>query len=185
MSENSTQKDDNERAREQAQAQLECIIEMVAALDRGQAAELYACNLSRERCVELLTDASIDTTDDEPVEDLREAVAANIADNTIEPDDFEFDEEAARQAIEEDALSVEVRSGWYTPGSEDNKPEEYMILLCTGGPAARIVGDLDRGEPSSARLEYQDWFMPWTEYITTGSVHEALLTYARVFYFGE
>jgi len=31
------------------------------------------------------------------------------------------------------------------------------ILLCTGGPVVRIVGDLSQHhEPDSARLEYQD-----------------------------
>ena len=43
-------------------------------------------------------------------------------------------------------------------------PEEFEILLCTGGPACRIVGDLDEScQPSSARIEHQDWGTPWTE----------------------
>ncbi|MDR6858912.1 hypothetical protein J2W96_005244 [Variovorax guangxiensis] len=42
--------------------------------------------------------------------------------------------------------------------------EEFEILLCTGGPTVRIVGDLDHhGEPDRARIEYQDWFEPWRE----------------------
>ena len=44
----------------------------------------------------------------------------------------------AREAIHEDALSVLVRSGWYVPGSEAAEPEEFEILLCTGGPAVRL-----------------------------------------------
>ncbi len=87
----------------------------------------------------------------------------------------------ARQRIEEDALSVEVRSGWYTPGG-DSSPEEYCLLLSTGGPAVRIVGDLNGGcEPSSARLEVQDWWKPWTEYRPTDD--DILLSYARCFCF--
>lgn len=92
--------------------------------------------------------------------------------------------EEAETRVHEDALSVEVRSGWTTLG-EELTAEEYCILLTTGGPAVRIVGDLDGGEPTTARLEVQDWGTPWTEHITTGTDHEALLTYARCFYFGE
>ncbi|MDD5355695.1 MAG: hypothetical protein PHY56_04120 [Candidatus Omnitrophica bacterium] len=43
--------------------------------------------------------------------------------------------EEAEQSIREDALDVEVRSGWHAPDGERHKPEEYKILLCTGGPA--------------------------------------------------
>ena len=96
------------------------------------------------------------------------------------------DENAAREAIEEDPLSVQVRDGWKAPGAESDGPEEYELLLCTGGPAARIVGRLGQCcQPDSARFEYQDWFKPWTEVILTGEDHDALLEYARQFYFGE
>jgi hypothetical protein len=121
----------------------------------------------------------------------------------------------ARDCIREDALSIEVRSGWYAPGSYANGPgrdagplqqklEEYAILLCTGGPACRIVGTLDEhGEPESARLEVQDWFQPWIEFrplVETREIVDArgmlgkidsydsepiLLAYARCFWFGE
>jgi hypothetical protein len=92
--------------------------------------------------------------------------------------------EAAEQTIQEDPLSVEVRSGWYTLGEENVKPEEYNILLSTGGPATRIVGRLsDYGEPETAVLQVQDWFKPWTEYTETNQ--NILLAYARQFYFGE
>jgi hypothetical protein len=110
-------------------------------------------------------------------------------------------QEAARRAIDEDALSVQVRSGWYAPGAmgeDQGKPQEYEILLCTGGPACRIVGELsEHCEPSTARLEVQDWFQPWTEYrpinladTTFASridtqAESILLEYARCFWFGE
>ena len=109
--------------------------------------------------------------------------------------------EAAQQAIEEDALSVQVRSGWYTPGAseEDRAPAEYEILLCTGGPACRIIGELsEHGEPETARMEVQDWFQPWTQFrpkVTEGESitgpygsydsEPILLAYAGCFYFGE
>jgi hypothetical protein len=111
--------------------------------------------------------------------------------------------EDAEQTIHEDALSVQVRSGWYTPGAELRgsagedaiKPAEYEILLCTGGSACRIIGQLsEHGEPETARLEVQDWFQPWTEYRPYWNANEPhgsetaesiMLAYARCFYFGE
>lgn len=100
--------------------------------------------------------------------------------------------EDAERAIHEDALSVEVRSDWYSPGQSDadTKPAEYRILLCTGGPAAQICGKLsEHGEPLSAHLEVQDWFTSWTLFWPSQHEHthaeETLLTYARCFYFGE
>ena len=92
-------------------------------------------------------------------------------------------QEEARERIEEDALCVEVRSAW-TPLDRKLEPHEYSILLCTGGPAVRIFGTLDlHNEPLTARLEFQDWGTPWTEYYDTDE--EMLLAYARCFYFGE
>lgn len=94
------------------------------------------------------------------------------------------DEDDARQRINEDALSVQIRSGWYTPG-ETPEPEEFEILLSTGGPATRIIGELDESrEPYRARLQCQDWFTPWTDvYIQDAT--DTLLDYARCFYYGE
>lgn len=95
--------------------------------------------------------------------------------------------ENAMQEIQEGPLSVEVRSGWYVPGNQhENGAEEYRILLTTGGPALRIIGDLGQyGTPENARLEWQDWFKPWTEHRLTTKQAEDLLTYACQFYFGE
>ena len=95
-------------------------------------------------------------------------------------------EEEAREEIENDALSVEVRSSWHAVGDTDSKPDEYRILVTTGGPAVQIVGNLNQyGEPENARLQVQDWFKPWTEFPTSTEEDEALETYARCFYFGE
>lgn len=174
------------RAENQAKCQCESILAMTRALNRETAAQDYANEQTREKCVELLTGASIECYDDETTEELREALAVNIDDQTIEPDDFTFEEEEAREAIQGDALSVQVRSGWYTPGSEDTAPEEFEILLCTGGPACRIVGDLDgNAQPSRPRIQYQDWGTPWTEYFPTSEERDALETYCQQFYFGE
>jgi len=95
-------------------------------------------------------------------------------------------QEEAQAAIDSSALSVEVRSGWYSPSDFQPKPEaaaEYRILLSWGGPAARIVGTLDiHGQPESAVLEVQDWGTPWTEYAAEDP--EVLLRYAQFFYYG-
>lgn len=117
-----------------------------------------------------------------PFQDSAQEYLELLAAVTI--DGEELDEEEIRERIQEDPLSVEVRSGWYTPGSEDREPVEFCILLSTGGPAVRIIGELDEhGQPSRAWLEVQDWFKPWTEYLQCE--RDTLLTYAQQFYFGE
>ena len=81
-------------------------------------------------------------------------------------------------------LSVLVRSAWSEPGSELQQVE-YEILLCTGGPAVRIRGDLsEHCEPTSARLEAQDWFVPWEAQPTTTDEDWALVEFALLFWFG-
>lgn len=92
----------------------------------------------------------------------------------------------ARERVQEDALSIEVRSPWYTPGSDDAEraSSEFKILLTSGGPAVQIHGELDEhGEPYRAWLEVQEWGKPWTQYFKAD--RDVLLTYARCFYFGE
>lgn len=119
--------------------------------------------------------ATAPALDDDEAEELRQLEeAAGDCD----------DEEQARERIEQDPLSVEIRSGWQTPG-EAFEAAEFCILLCTGGPAVRIVGDLDQGRPSRPRLQYQDWGTPWTEYFPESSKREALQTYCEQFFFGE
>ena len=94
----------------------------------------------------------------------------------------------AREAILEDALSVLVRSDWHEPGRDADKPDEFQILLCTGGPAVRLTGTLNRySEPETVRMQVQDWFQPWTDFCpaTAEDDEDVLLTYARCFYFGS
>ena len=125
------------------------------------------------------------------LEGIRELVAAyRKAQETGEPQDIDAyrepaDEDTIRQTIEEDALSVEVRSDWHMPGG-DSDNAEYNILLCTGGPACRVIGRLNEyGAPESARIEYQDWFTPWENYHLTDEEERDVLEYACCFYFGE
>ena len=94
------------------------------------------------------------------------------------------DLESAQQRIQEDALEVTVRGDWYPAGDESSGATEFCILLTTGGPAVRIMGELQNGEPHRAWLEVQDWFQPWTEYRDDG-LSDVLLAYASCFYFGE
>lgn len=96
---------------------------------------------------------------------------------------IELLESGDSDAITEDALEVAVRSYWTDPASK-LEPSEFMILLCTGGPAVRIVGDLDEYfQPCNARLEYQDWGTQWTTWHPTTS--DTLCQYAAYFSFGE
>lgn len=90
------------------------------------------------------------------------------------------DADDARQRIEEDALSVRI-FGERTNGEWE--ADKFEILLATGGPAVRIMGELDANcEPSHAYLETQDWGTPWTEYYETG-IRDTLLAYCRCFCF--
>lgn len=94
------------------------------------------------------------------------------------------DDSKALDEIYCNALAVSVRSDWQTPGSRF-EPSEYQILLCCGGPAARITGDLDGEDPTTARLEYQDWFTPWQQLATSAEETAAMIDYARFFSFGS
>lgn len=185
----STQIQETDHAKEQAKAQLESIIEMVAALNREDAIGAYIATKTDDEIQVLAGEAEVIEPEDEnpPVEALRERLIAEMETENYTPSDFEFDEEEARERIQEDPLSVQVRSGWYSLGDSDadKDPAEFEILLCTGGPAVRIVGDLDRGSPDRPRIEYQDWGTPWTEYFPEPDEREALQTYCEQFYFGD
>lgn len=92
------------------------------------------------------------------------------------------DEEDARTRIEEDPLSVEVRSGWHSVG-ETLEPAEFRIVLCTGGPHVELQGELGAdNEPDRVRVLYSDWG-------DSGEIfdfdRDAVLTYCRQFHFGE
>jgi hypothetical protein len=92
---------------------------------------------------------------------------------TVEGQKFD-DAESLIDYICEMPLSVEVRSGWQRPGSELT-PAEAQILLCTGGPAARVFCKLGQhGEPYDIRLDHQDWYEPWQPLILTTDEEDAL-----------
>lgn len=78
-----------------------------------------------------------------------------------------------RERISEDPLEV-------------GRLNQYFILLCTGGPAVRIIGNLgEHNEPETATLQYQDWGTSWTNYPLNGLEEDLLLEYAQSFYFDE
>ena len=88
--------------------------------------------------------------------------------------------------MQEGALSVEVRGGWHTPGSDSDGPEEFQVMVSTGGPAFRIIGELDQHcQPSNVRAEHQDWGTPWIEVELSNEEQEAVDWFAGLFYYGE
>lgn len=88
-------------------------------------------------------------------------------------------EDRARTYIHEGPLEIAIDKGERYDGTR-----QYMILLGTGGPAARIVGELDEHcQPESATFQYQDWFKPWTDARVSDEAEETLLKYAQEFYF--
>lgn len=83
----------------------------------------------------------------------------------------ESEEESAHEAILESPLEVGVN-------------KQYFILLCTGGPAVRIIGNLnENSEPITASIQYQDLSTPWTDLDTGSTDEEIMLAYAQHFYF--
>ena len=91
--------------------------------------------------------------------------------------------EAVTDYAEELPLSVLVRSDWHAPGSEA-EPAQFELLLSTGGPAVRVLGDLDSDrQPYRPQLQYQDWGIPWTDHPESNV--DALLWFAGLFYYGD
>jgi hypothetical protein len=90
------------------------------------------------------------------------------------------DQDEARENVQNDPLSVEVRSGWTSHG-DTMTAEEFRIVLCTGGPHVEIRGELDNGTPSRAWMVYQDWGTPLTQYSDIEG--STLLAYCQEFYF--
>lgn len=193
-----------ENARSQARAQYESIVEMVAALDvdydrleelrdeRRSIESDYTLVVRDDGFFDAIENADPDnkfyrlgTHSETAWEALYACLYQEEAKEltALEEDAGDYkDEDDARQRIQEDALSVEVRSGWTRPG-ETMEAEEFRILLCTGGPAVQIVGELGSDGPARAWLEYQDWFTPWTEYHENVD-QDVLLEYCREFFGG-
>ena len=116
-------------------------------------------------------------------EEMDWPIAGNNGEIDWELERPEYDNicEAIREMVLEDALSVQVRTEWHSLG-DDPELGQYKILLCTGGPAVQIRGDLCGDQPEHAYLEFQDWFTSWEPYEdTTEDEDAALLWYADQF----
>lgn len=169
MSEN-RKPDATDRAKLQAIAQMESVFAMVAALE---------CDYDE---LEDLRNLKEDHEPDAPKSwDETYPAMAEKLDELEEAANGCTDREEAEQAIQEDPLSVEIRSDWCSPG-ETMEAGEFRIVLCTGGPHVELVGDLDRGTPSRVRCLYKDWGDSGELYQFD---HDAVLTYCSQFYFGE
>ena len=119
--------------------------------------------------------------------DVIHAIAtAQATDEDVEYEGEMLDRDTLIQYAQENALSVQVKAGWHSPGSE-SEDEEFEILLCTGGPAVRITGDLGQfNTPENPQIEYQDWFTSWIPYHNTTAEEDSdLQEYCELFYFGE
>lgn len=170
-------------AQDQARAQCDSIVAMVAALD----VDYDRLEELREEKESLTYDVSIADQDSTERENAASILRKWEADNAKELADLEAaagdctDADDARQRIEEDALSVEVRSDWASPG-EEMVASEFRIVLCTGGPHVEIVGDLSQhNEPESVRIIYKDWGNHGELFDFD---HDAVLRYCSCFYFG-
>ena len=112
-----------------------------------------------------------------------------------ESDDDYTREDEIREQAQEEALSVEFRSGW-TSNPEEMEPEEFKILLSWGGPACQIIVKLDQyKQPLDIEIQYQDWGTSWeplqlnSTYADKSpnitSDYEALEWFCNCFYFGQ
>lgn len=167
---------------EQAQAQAESIAAMVAALtcDYDRLQEL------RDERAELSSAAEDPESEDETAQAIA-ALAQWDDENGDELQDLKDaakgckEQDEARERIQEHPLSIEVRSGWTSYG-DTMKPENFRIVLCTGGPHVEIMGEFDiHGQPYRAWLQYQDWGTPMTQFFDIEQ--STLLTYCQEFYF--
>jgi hypothetical protein len=194
-----------DHGKQQAAAQAASLVDMVCALtcdyDRLQELRDEREELAEavEEAAKLAAMVAALTTDYDPLQKLqdekeaqeaRAALAAWNEENAEELKDLENEagectsEDEARERIQEDPLSVEVRSAW-TPAQEvPFSAAEFRIVLCTGGPHVEIRGELDdNGTPCRAWMQYQDWGTPMTQFYDISQ--STLLTYCQEFYFGE
>lgn len=92
-------------------------------------------------------------------------------------------QDEAQQQVQEDPLCIDVREPWHSIGEEGVTPDQFRIVLCTGGPHVEIQGDLDdHMQPDRVRIIYKDWG-------SNGELfdfdRDAVLRYCQQFYFGE
>lgn len=168
-----TEKTWEERAKEIGSNAMASIREMVAALE---------CDY--ERIEELKEERDgydgFETDGPETWEECYPDDAEELKELEEEAGECESREDA-EQRIMEDPLSLQFRSGWCN-SKEEMEPEEFELLLATGGPAVRIIGEIRDGQAHRPILQVQDWFTPWTEYFEEGA-SDVLEAYCNCFCF--
>jgi len=152
------------------------IREMAGALTSPYDRENTPETLARETLS--LPESADDADDDNPFAPLTDDQWEEALEELNESDP-EDRKEAARERIMEDPLSLEFRSGWETSPA-DFTAAEFCLLLTTGGPAVRIIGEIESGEPNRPRLQVQDWGTVWTDHLRTAvaSVSSSDATFA-------
>ena len=115
--------------------------------------------------------------------DLSREAKAALREHDYDGDNQDDVAEAIEQQMRDIALSVSVRSQWQTPGFHP-LPGDFQILISTGGPALRVLGELDENSrPSRFWIEHQDWGTPWT--LWPHAEAYALDWFCGLFWFGD
>ena len=92
-----------------------------------------------------------------------------------------------RESVLNSALSIQFRSGWYSSLYDRvriGQPAEFKILLSWGGPALRIIGEIEENFSINPKLQYKDWGTPWIDFEITEDQQKALNWFCNCFYFG-
>jgi len=119
------------------------------------------------------------------LQSIRELVAKYNASVTNQGG-ADYKTDAIDEEFHEYPLSVQVREPWHNPGETGARPAEFEVLLTTGGPGLRIIGDLNEyGQPTSVALQIQDWGIPWTSMNLLRDDEATLLEFASHLYFGD
>jgi len=95
--------------------------------------------------------------------------------------------EEIRENVLNSALSVEFRNGWYSDLYHlkgVTEPIEFKILLSWGGPALRIIGEIEENFAVNPKMQFQDWGTLWTDFEITEEQEKALNWFCNCFYFG-
>lgn len=167
---------------DQAKAQAKSIVALIASIncDYDRLGELQDEIAERASAI-------LDAETPDEVKNQNQRINEWKAENQEELDALKLeagefaDGDEARENLQNDPLSVEVRSGWDVVGG-DLSAAEFRIVLCTGGPHVEIRGELNDGAPSRAWMMYQDWGTPLTQYFDVEG--STLLAYCQEFYFG-
>jgi len=174
-----------DRAEQQAIAQVDSIVELVRRLDRETSAEDYYNNADKQKLVAEWVEHAGDDSDANDGDLIVDAIRRG----EFRPSDYDFDQDSedAINEIMDGPLEITYRTGWLNhsevcDGIDKGNIEECCILLCTGGPAVRILCDVSEGTLSRPRVQYQDWGTPWTELLSlTDEQRAALNTYISSF----